>query len=156
MRKTLGTISIVTALVLTGCGDDSSTPTPVFVQVKDLSTTQKTAKIKATLTAYADYAIEVYDESLKDAEAMKAALTSFTSAPREATLIAAKEAWLKSRESYGRTEALRLSCGPIDGSGECAEGTATVDGFTGETIAADNNKLTLTLEPRSRIWIKAK
>ena len=31
-----------------------------------------------------------------------------------------------------------------------------VNGFTGEIIKADNNELTLTLEPRSRIWIKTK
>ncbi len=31
-----------------------------------------------------------------------------------------------------------------------------VNGFTGEGIETDNNQLTLTLEPRSRIWIRTK
>jgi len=117
IRLTLGAISLAATLALTGCGGDSSSP--AFVQVKDMSAADKKAKINTALTAYADYAIDSYAKAKADAEELKTALATFTSSPTEATMTAAKNAWLKSRESYGITEILRLSCGPIDGSAEC-------------------------------------
>ena len=135
IRLTLGAISIAATLALTGCGSDSSS-TPAFVQVKDMTAADKKAKINSALTAYADYAIDSYAKAKADAVSMKTALTAFTATPTEATLTAAKEAWLTSRESYGVTEILRLSCGPIDGSAECTNApsaghTAFLDAFGG-------------------------
>ena len=120
-KRTLGVISIVAALSLSviGCGGGSSSSSADFVQVKDLEATAKATKITTALTAYADYAIDSYTQAKTDAVALQTAITAFTSTPTDATLTAAKEAWKTARESYGITEILRLSCGPIDGSAEC-------------------------------------
>ena len=114
IKLTLGAISIVAALALSGCGSSSSSTsgtTPIS-EIKD-STEIATVK-KAALTAYADYAINSYAAALSDAEKLKTALTAFTSSPTDSTMTAAKDAWVQSRETYGVTEILRLSEGPID------------------------------------------
>ncbi|HHD75452.1 MAG TPA: imelysin [Campylobacterales bacterium] len=110
IRTTLGAISLATVLALstTGCGGGSSSDTTT--QTAEITTAQKTA----VLTSYADIALANYTDSLNDAKALVTALKAFTDAPTDATLTAAKEAWLTSRESYGQTEIFRLSDGPID------------------------------------------
>ncbi|WP_028884383.1 imelysin family protein [Taylorella asinigenitalis] len=69
---------------------------------------------QAALENYANIALKYYSDSLKDAKTHQQALKKFTANPTEETLKAAKDTWLKARESYGLTEALRLSNGPID------------------------------------------
>ena len=69
---------------------------------------------KEILTTYANIAYENYSDALNDAKALQEAIKAFSANPTEATLQKAKEAWLASRESYGTTEAFRLSKGPID------------------------------------------
>ena len=66
------------------------------------------------LRAYANLAKDNYSDALNDAKLLQAAIESFSKNPTEATLKAAKNAWLNSRESYGQTEIFRLSNGPID------------------------------------------
>lgn len=73
-----------------------------------------TTDINATLNTYANQAYSLYSASLKDAQALQKAIHAFTKKPSEASLEAAKKAWLHSRESYGLTEVFRLSGGPID------------------------------------------
>lgn len=69
---------------------------------------------KEILTTYANIAYENYSDALRDAKALQEAVKAFSATPTEATLQKAKDAWLVSRESYGTTEAFRLSKGPID------------------------------------------
>jgi len=118
IKLTLGATSLVATLALTGCGIDSNATadgtTSSFTQVKDLSASEKKTKIQSVLTAYADYAIDSYTKAKTDALSLKTALKAFTDAPTTTTLQSAKDAWLLSRESYGVTESLRLSNGPID------------------------------------------
>lgn len=129
----LSTAAIM-SLTVVGCGggsSDNGTPTPApFVQVKDLPAAEKEAAIKAALTAYADYAIAGYEKALADAIAMRTAVKAFTDAPSASTLDTAKTAWITARESYGPTEIMRLSGGPIDGE----------DGF-GATFGAPEGQL---------------
>ena len=115
-KHTLITLSITASLALSGCGGGGgdTTPAATFTQVKDLPAAEKEAKIKAALNAYADYAIAKYTAAKADADALKSAIDAFTANPDATTLQAAKDAWLASRESYGITEILRLSNGPID------------------------------------------
>lgn len=68
----------------------------------------------AILSNYAAIAQANYTDALNNAKALDKAIKAFTAAPSEATLSDAKAAWLKSRESYGTTEAFRLQNGPID------------------------------------------
>ena len=110
-KLTLGAISIATALALSGCGSSSSnSKTPTAQTTKGITEVQK----KSALTAYANYAITTYTAALKDAKSMKTAIVTFTANPTEGTLKDAKKAWLQARETYGVTEILRLSNGPID------------------------------------------
>jgi putative iron-regulated protein len=68
----------------------------------------------AMLSNYAAIALANYTDALNDAKELDKAIKAFNAAPSEATLNEAKAAWFKARESYGTTEAFRLSNGPID------------------------------------------
>ncbi|CAA6800598.1 MAG: Iron-regulated protein A precursor [uncultured Sulfurovum sp.] len=154
LKLTLATTSLVAILALTGCEVSSSasdTPsTNSSSQVKDLPTAQKEAVIQTALTAYADYAFTSYSTAKIDAIALQTALRAFTATPTETTLATAKTAWLKSRESYGITEALRLSEGPIDA--EAGYG-ATFDGQEGQINAwpLDENYIDYTTDKNNNI-----
>ena len=76
-----------------------------------------TAKIQnepSLLETYANIANDNYKDALNDAKLLQTAINNFVTNPTEDTLVEAKAAWLISRESYGLTEAFRLSNGPID------------------------------------------
>lgn len=66
------------------------------------------------LLTYANIALINYSDALSDAQTLQNAIKAFSENPTEVNLKKAKDAWLVSRESYGTTEALRLSHGPID------------------------------------------
>ena len=55
-----------------------------------------------------------YEASLASATEMDAAIDALVATPTEATLEAAKQAWLAARDDYGLTEAFRFYGGPID------------------------------------------
>lgn len=66
------------------------------------------------LSTYADIATANYSDALNDAKTMQATIKGFTDNPTADTMSTAKASWLMARESYGLTEAFRLSNGPID------------------------------------------
>ncbi len=66
------------------------------------------------LSTYANIATANYTDALNDAKALKEKLRDFTNRPIMVLMENAKAAWLNARESYGQTEAFRLSNGPID------------------------------------------
>jgi len=68
----------------------------------------------AILTNYVNIANANYTDALQDAKILQEAVKYFGENPTEENLKKAKKAWLDSRESYGQTEAFRLSNGPID------------------------------------------
>lgn len=74
------------------------------------------------INVYAANALRTYEDALGDAESLKQSLASFTSDPSDAKLTEAKNAWLKSRESYGQTEVYRFYDGPIDNAENGPEG----------------------------------
>jgi len=102
-KKLLVSISTVTALALTGCTVSNQITTPIT-----------TEKNKTILESYSSIAYTNYLDALNDAKNLNEAINSFAKNPNEFTLRTAKDAWLISRESYGQTEAFRLSNGPID------------------------------------------
>ncbi len=73
-------------------------------------------------TAYADLVHAAYDASLTSATTMQAAIEAFLAQPSDATLEAAKQAWLTARDDYGPTEAFRFYDGPIDNPDDGPEG----------------------------------
>ncbi|MBW5291006.1 MAG: Iron-regulated protein A precursor [Candidatus Ruthia sp. Asou_11_S2] len=66
------------------------------------------------LSTYANIATANYTDALNDAKTLKEKLRDFTNRPTIVLMENAKAAWLNARESYGQTEAFRLSNGPID------------------------------------------
>jgi putative iron-regulated protein len=77
---------------------------------------------KAAAETYADVVYASYDDSVQSATAMKAAITAFLANPNDATLAAAKQAWLTARNDYLPTEAFRFYDGPIDNPKNGPEG----------------------------------
>lgn len=64
--------------------------------------------------AYAELVYGDYTSTYNDAVALQKSIDAFLEQPSDKTLLAAKEAWLVSRDSYGQTEAFRFYEGPID------------------------------------------
>jgi len=99
----ISSLSVAAMLMMSGCYASS--------EQNMTKTEMKTAPV---LYAYANIAKANYGDALKDAKLLQAAIDAFAKNPTDATLKAAKDAWLNSRESYGQTEIFRLSNGPID------------------------------------------
>ncbi|MDD2905505.1 MAG: imelysin family protein [Sulfurimonas sp.] len=111
-NKIIGSVVLATLLTLgtTGCGGGGGSDATPTTQTQSISVAQKTA----ALTTYADIALANYTQAHTDAIALQSAVKAFTDAPTDETLATAKAAWKTARESYGTTEAFRLSNGPID------------------------------------------
>lgn len=69
---------------------------------------------RAAISNYAAIVYASYSDALTKAQALKTAVDTFVTAPSQANLDAAKQAWLNARNPYGQTEVYRFSDGPID------------------------------------------
>jgi putative iron-regulated protein len=76
----------------------------------------------AAATTYADLVVAAYDDAIASAAELQSAIEELVADPTEATLQAAKDAWLAGREVYGPTEAFRFYDGPIDDPEDGPEG----------------------------------
>jgi putative iron-regulated protein len=119
-KKVLVSLSVVTAVALTSCAASEN-----GVQKKEVT------KNSSFLDAYSDIALANYTDTVNDAIALKTAIDKFAKNPTQENLDKAKSAWLESRESYGQTEAFRLSNGPIDSE----------DGWIVETYGAPEGQI---------------
>lgn len=63
-----------------------------------------------------------YAEARASAQALRDAIDDLVATPDDATLNAAREAWLAAREPYGQTEVYRFYDGPIDNPDDGPEG----------------------------------
>lgn len=72
------------------------------------------AETDAVLQHYASLVHANYEDALASALEMQKALQAFVTAPSEAGLGRARDAWRAAREWYGQTEAFRFYGGPID------------------------------------------
>lgn len=71
----------------------------------------------AQVVAYADLVYATYAEAEAAAEALRSAVTALLDSPSDATLAAARQAWIAARPAYLRTEAFQFYAGPVDGVG---------------------------------------
>ncbi|MCH2195023.1 imelysin family protein [Kordia sp.] len=106
--KKLGRLALlaIVSFTLFNCASDdegTTTPTPSTLVTK-----------RQVIDQYANVVLQNYTKALQDAQAMKTAITTFTTTPTEANFTAAKNAWLFARDSYGTTEAFRECNGPVD------------------------------------------
>ena len=72
------------------------------------------ATAPAVAKHYAQLVLASYEDTLAGALTLQKAVQSFTAAPSDEGLKAARKAWLDAREFYGQTEAFRFYGGPID------------------------------------------
>ncbi len=94
-------ISACAVLLLAACGDSTpDVPAAAFAPVAE---------------HYASGVHALYADSLVRARELEQRAQALVAAPDEATLTAARNAWLEARVPYGQTEAFRFYDGPIDG-----------------------------------------
>lgn len=105
----------ITAMSFTACGSDDDATTPTISNASGVTVSNEL--VSAYAENYANIARANYGDALTDAQDLQTAILAFTAAPSAQLFEAAQEAWLEARESYGSTEAFRLSDGPIDGDG---------------------------------------
>jgi putative iron-regulated protein len=80
------------------------------------------ADLEAVATTYADLVYAAYDDAVSGATDLQTAVGAFLDDPTDATLEAAKQAWLDARDLYGPTEVFRFYDGPIDDPDDGPEG----------------------------------
>lgn len=120
-RKLIISISAVAALSLTGC----------VVSNNNTATNTQINQNNTILESYSAIALDNYTDALNDAKNLEIAINNFASNPTQSSFQKSKQAWLASRESYGLTEAFRLSNGPIDAE----------DGWVADTYGALEGQL---------------
>jgi len=103
MRKIILSISLLSALGFASCSDD------------DKKTADDDQQLKSEIVEnYAAIVYASYQDAYTTAVALQGKVNAFVATPTEATLNAAKTAWLAAREPYGQTEAYRFYGGPIE------------------------------------------
>jgi len=100
MRSKLLLLGVL-AIGLASCGGD------------DEASVSKERKA-AVAEHYADIVYATYGASIASAEKLQSAIDSFLDRPTQASLRAAREAWLAARDDYIVTEPYRFYGGPID------------------------------------------
>ncbi len=129
------------ATVLVACGDDDDSD-PVATDPAGTSAAPASSapggtepaaaaaptddELLAVATTYADLVHASYQAAIASATEMQTAIAAFVADPTEATLGAAKDAWLAARDDYGPTEAFRFYDGPIDNPTNGPEGQINV------------------------------
>ncbi|MEM9190992.1 MAG: imelysin family protein, partial [Myxococcota bacterium] len=123
-------IGLLAALLAMGCGDDDDSGNPDGSTTPDGTTGDTSvdgsftppANIGESITTYSQIVLASYEDSITEAMALDTALDALVAGPTDATLTAAKEAWLASREPYLQTEVYRFYDGPIDNPTDGPEG----------------------------------
>lgn len=75
---------------------------------------EKPALERTVIQHYATLVAASYEDSLREAEKLQAAVGSFLDQPSATTLATARAAWIAARKPYLQTEAFRFYEGPID------------------------------------------
>lgn len=109
------------AISLAGCGDDKKEAAAPAAAAPAAATQSAApaikadeAAVKAVVKNYADIAEAVYGDSLITAQALQKAVDALIAKPSEATLKAAREAWLAARVPYSQSEAFRFGNKVVD------------------------------------------
>ncbi|MYM56086.1 imelysin family protein [Thalassovita mangrovi] len=85
-----------------------------FTFAASFGTAAMAADLDAVIDNYADIAQAGYEDSLSRAQVLKTAVDALVAAPGDATLQAAKDAWLAARVPYQQTEAYRFGNPQVD------------------------------------------
>ncbi|MEZ4299903.1 MAG: imelysin family protein [Polyangiaceae bacterium] len=96
-RALFASATLALAAALTGCGSDPepADPTPVVER-------------------YVEMVHDTYEDTVFGVTTLKGTVDDLTATPSEASLKAARDAWIAARPSYGESESYRFYGGPID------------------------------------------
>lgn len=111
MKRTI-CLSLLALTLMTACQANNNGPTQPGPTPS--ASAPAGATVSAVVNHYATLVSANYSDALSAAQKMETAIDAFLAAPSEATLGAAKTAWLAARVPYGQTEAFRFYSGPID------------------------------------------
>lgn len=106
-------LAAATAVLLAGCaGEDASAPPAPTPAPEVLSLSAERAA--PVVNTYADLAHATYEDSLLTAQALNKAIEALIAAPTQASLDAARAAWLAARVPYQQTETFRFGNPLVD------------------------------------------
>lgn len=122
IRMPLASASLLTiAISLAGCGEDKAPATQAAAPAAatESAAPATAAKVdeaaaKAVVNHYADLALAVFSDAASTGKALQAAVDALLADPSEATLKAAREAWLAARVPYMQTEVFRFGNPVVD------------------------------------------
>ncbi len=107
MRKTsFGVLALLLGALAASCGSDDDGGGGGGASFPD--------NAQAAVEQYATHLHAAYVDSATSGRALDTAVRAFVADPSDATLSAAKQAWLDAREPYLQTEMARFYGGPID------------------------------------------
>jgi len=102
------------AITLAGCGEDKATPPAATAPVASSASALDPAASKAVVAHYAALASAVFNDAASTGKALQSAVDALLAAPSEATLSAARTAWLAARVPYMQSEVFRFGNGVVD------------------------------------------
>ena len=122
IRMPLASASLLAiAISLAGCGEDKAPATQAAAPAAatESAAPATAAKVdeaaaKAVVNHYADLALAVFSDAASTGKALQAAVDALLADPSEATLNAAREAWLAARVPYMQTEVFRFGNPVVD------------------------------------------
>ena len=122
IRMPLASASLLAiAISLAGCGEDKAPATQAAAPAAatESAAPATAAKVdeaaaKAVVNHYADLALAVFSDAASTGKALQAAVDALLADPSEATLKAAREAWLAARVPYMQTEVFRFGNPIVD------------------------------------------
>ncbi|MDH0097225.1 peptidase [Ectopseudomonas hydrolytica] len=122
IRMPLASASLLAiAISLAGCGDDKAPATQAAAPAASSESTAAAgaaqvdeAAAKAVVNHYADLALAVFSDAASTGKALQSAVDALLADPSEATLKAAREAWLAARVPYMQTEVFRFGNPVVD------------------------------------------
>jgi putative iron-regulated protein len=112
-KKAVFLCTTLAGLALAGCGSDDEAPA---------TSDGLPANAAPAASTYEDIVYASYQDSVTTAKALDTAAKALVAAPSQATLTAARDAWLAAREPYLQTEVYRFYEGPIDNQVDGPEG----------------------------------
>lgn len=119
IRMPLASASLLAiAISLAGCGEDkapvSQTPAPVASAPVAAANHIDGAAASAVVAHYADLALAVFSDAASTGKALQSAIDALLANPTDATLQAARAAWLAARVPYMQSEVFRFGNAVVD------------------------------------------
>ncbi|MDO9616264.1 MAG: imelysin family protein [Pseudomonas sp.] len=119
LRMPLASASLLAiAISLAGCGEDKA-PASQAAAPAASTATAATSQVdetagKAVVSHYADLALAVFSDAANTGKSLQGAIDALLANPNDATLQAAREAWLAARVPYMQSEVFRFGNAVVD------------------------------------------